>query len=177
MVSNAQFERLVMPHRNAAFNLAYWILQNRDEAEDAVQEAYLRAFRGFAGFNGGAVRSWLLAIVRNVAYSALANRKRLNQIVASNEDLEGRTGGGIEEIASTEPSPETLAIAQCERRELLSALAELPLIYRDAVVLREMEGLSYSEIAEIVGVPIGTVMSRLARGRAELRKALGRQTG
>ena len=169
-----RFERLAMPHRNAAFNLAYWMLRNRDEAEDVVQDAYLRAFRAFPTFKGDAIKPWLLVIVRNAAYSALEARKRNNNVILLSEDLKSRRDVERPEMASSAPSPEAEVIAGGERQRLLSALAELPLKYRDIVVLREMEGLSYSEIAEITGTAIGTVMSRLSRGRAELRKALMR---
>jgi len=167
-----RFERLAMPHRNAAYNLAYWMLRSRDEAEDVVQEAYLRAFRAFPTFKGDAIKPWLLVIVRNACYSALEARKRNNSIILLSDDLKARRCVQAPEMASSAPSPEAELIAEGERQQLLSALAELPLKYRDAVVLREMEGLSYSEIAEITGTPIGTVMSRLSRGRALLRKAL-----
>ncbi len=169
-----RFERLAMPHRNAAFNLAYWMLRNRDEAEDVVQDAYLRAFRAFPTFKGDAIKPWLLVIVRNAAYSALEARKRNNNVILLSDDLKSRRDVEPPEMASGAPSPEAEVIAAGERQRLLSALAELPLKYRDIVVLREMEGLSYSEIAEITGTAIGTVMSRLSRGRAELRKALMR---
>jgi len=139
MVCRSRFEEVVIPHRNAAFNLAYWILQSRDDAEDAVQDAFVRAFRAFDTFSGNGARSWILAIVRNVAYSALDARKRSRSL---------------------------------EHARLLDELARLPLIHRDILVLREMEGLSYAEIAQITGTAIGTVMSRLSRARAELRRAL-----
>ncbi len=170
--ARTRFERLVMPHHNAAFNLAYWILRNREEAEDVVQEAYLRAFRAFCSFRGEAVKPWLLVIVRNAAFSALEARKRTSNVILLSDDLKPRKDGEVREMASPGPTPEAQIIAEGERRQLLSALAALPLKYRDIVVLREMEHLSYNEIAEVTGIPIGTVMSRLSRGRAELRRAL-----
>jgi RNA polymerase sigma-70 factor (ECF subfamily) len=169
----ARFEELVIPHRNAAFNLAYWILQNREEAEDAVQDAYVRAFRAFAAFSGDGARPWLLAIVRNVAYSTLDARRRARSVVVLGEDV--RQIGEMQDVASTEPSPEALVIAQGEGRRLHAALAALPAIHRDIVVLREMENLSYAEIAQVTGTAIGTVMSRLSRARAELRRLLSDQ--
>jgi RNA polymerase sigma-70 factor (ECF subfamily) len=173
-IAATRFEQLAMPHRNAVFNLAYWILRSREEAEDVVQEAYLRAFRAFPAFKGDAIKPWLLVIVRNAAHSALEARRRASNVVLLSDDLKVkvRKGGEAPETASEAPSPEAQLIAKGERQLLLSALAKLPLKYRDVVVLREMEGLSYSEIAEVTGIPIGTVMSRLSRGRAELRKAL-----
>lgn len=170
-----RFETLVLPLKGAAFNLAYWIVQSREEAEDVVQEAYLRAFRAFPKFRGENVRAWLLVIVRNQAYSALDARKRSGGVFLVSEVLGAREGSEKQEVASSDPSPEAIMIADADRREILDALAKLPLSYRDVVVLREMEDLSYAEISEITGVPIGTVMSRLSRGRAELKKAVLRQ--
>ena len=175
MFSTRRFETLVMPLKGAAFNLAYWIVQSREEAEDVVQEAYLRAFRAFPRFRGENVRAWLLVIVRNQAYSALDARKRTGSVFPLSEDSGAHEGRDRYEVASSDPSPEAIMIADADRREILDALAKLPLFYRDIVVLREIEDLSYAEISEITGVPIGTVMSRLSRGRAELRKAVLRQ--
>jgi RNA polymerase sigma-70 factor (ECF subfamily) len=175
MVSKTRFEELVMPLRNAAFKLAYWIVQSRDGAEDVVQDAYLRAYRAFPSFKGNAVRPWLLIIVRNVAYEVLESRKRTRNVMLLSEDFKARYGGENLEVASTDPSPEMSTIANEERQRLMLALAELPPVYRDVVVLRELDGLSYAEIAEVTGAAIGTVMSRLSRGRAELRKVLVRR--
>jgi RNA polymerase sigma-70 factor (ECF subfamily) len=171
-VARTRFEQLVMPHRNAAFNLAYWMLRNRDEAEDVVQDAYLRAYRGFTSFKGDDAKPWLLMIVRNVAFTALEGRKRSNNVVVLADDLRARKDDVLSEIACSGPSPEALVIAKGERQRLQAALAALPLKYRDIIVLREMEGLAYNEIAEVTGTAIGTVMSRLSRARAELRKNL-----
>jgi RNA polymerase sigma-70 factor (ECF subfamily) len=175
MSSKSRFEELVMPLRGPAFNLAFWILQSREEAEDVVQEAFLRAFRAFPRFKGESVRPWLLVIVRNQAYTALHVRKRTGSVILLSEDLKARRGGEEPEVASLDPSPEATMISEANRQEVLGALAKLSLVYRDVVVLREMENLSYAEISEITGVPIGTVMSRLSRGRAELKKAILRQ--
>jgi RNA polymerase sigma-70 factor, ECF subfamily len=172
--SASYFERLAMPHRNAAFNLAFWILRDRADAEDVVQEAYLRAFRAFPVFRGGDVKPWLLVIVRNVAFSTLEARKRGRNLVLLAADLSGSRDADAQESACAAPNPEALAIAESERQRLMGALAALPSIYRDVVVLREMEGLSYKDIAAVTGIPRGTVMSRLSRGRAELRKVLNR---
>ena len=172
MVSRSRFEELVIPHRNAAFNLAYWILQSRDDAEDAVQDAFLRAFRAFETFSGVGARSWLLAIVRNVAYSALDARKRSRSLIMPSEEMRSLNVSNLEQMPSDDPSPEEVVTAGHEHVRLLNELARLPLIHRDILVLREMEGLSYAEIAQITGTAIGTVMSRLSRARAELRGAL-----
>jgi RNA polymerase sigma-70 factor, ECF subfamily len=175
MVSKADFEESVLPHMQAAFNLAYWIVRSREEAEDVVQDAFVRAFRGFARFDGAAPKAWLLTIVRNVAYRTLQSRKRAGNVVLFSEDLRNRESEDVREIPSQERSAETLLVAESERRQLLSALAELPANYREVIVLRELEGLSYGEIARAVDAPVGTVMSRLSRGRAELRNALARR--
>jgi RNA polymerase sigma-70 factor (ECF subfamily) len=176
MVSKKRFEELLLPHRNAAFNLAYRILQSREEAEDAVQDAYLRAFRGFDAFSGDGARPWLLAIVRNVAYSALDARKRARNVITLDEDMRSGRDAGMQDAASTDPSPEAVAIAQGDAQLLEAALERLPSIHRDIVVLREMESLSYAEIAQVTGTAVGTVMSRLSRARAELRRILSGQS-
>ena len=166
------FEEVAIPHLDAAYNLARWFTRNEKDAEDVVQEAYLRAFRAFPTFKGDAIKPWLLVIVRNACYSALEARNRNNRIILLSDDSNARRDVQAPEVASSAPSPVAELVAEVERQHLLSALAELPLKYRDVVVLREMECLSYSEIAEITGTPIGTVMSRLSRGRALLREAL-----
>jgi RNA polymerase sigma-70 factor (ECF subfamily) len=170
MVSGSRFEALVIPHRNSAFNLAYWILQSREDAEDAVQDAYVRAFRAFDTFAGTGVRAWLLAIVRNVAYTTLTAHKRSRKVIAVSKELSLGDGLGWD-AASQDPSPEEVLIAREEQQFLLDALTRLPPIHRDILVLREMEGLSYAEISQITGTAIGTVMSRLSRARAELLRS------
>ena len=172
MVSRSRFEQLVMAHRNAAYNLAYWILQSRDDAEDAVQDAYIRAFRAFDTFAGNDPRPWLLAIVRNVAYSAFNARKQSRHVIKLIGDSNEEEWVGGAEAATQDPSPETIAIVRQEHKLLLEALAGLSPVQRDVLVLREMEGLSYKDIADIMGSEIGTVMSRLSRARAELRRVL-----
>src|SRR5262252_6877592 len=154
MVSRLRFEQLVLVHRDDAYNLAYWILQSRDDAEDAVQDAYLRAFRAFGSFSA---------------------RKRSRKVIRPIEDSkeEDRVGGA--EAAIQDPSPETVAIMQQEHKLLLEGLAGLSHVQRDVLVLREMQGLSYKDIAYIMGTEIGTVMSRLSRARAELRRVVEMQ--
>ena len=175
MVTRTRFEELALPLKDAAYNLAYWIVRNRDDAEDVVQDAYLRAFRAFAGFKGDAMRPWLLAIVRNAAYRALQDRRRAGNVVSLDEVFAVHGAVDGHDIASSDPTAEAMVIADDEGRQLYAALAELPAAYRDIVVLRELEGLAYSEIAAIAGVAIGTVMSRLSRGRALLRKSIERR--
>ena len=165
MVSRSHFEELVIHHRDSAFNLAHWILQNREDAEDAVQDAYVRAFRAFDTCEGAGARAWLLAIVRNVAFTILAARKRSRKVVTLSGEL---TLGDDLAAVSPDPSPEAVVIVREGQRFLLDALTRLPPTHRDVLVLREMEGLSYAQISQITGVAIGTVMSRLSRARAEL---------
>jgi RNA polymerase sigma-70 factor (ECF subfamily) len=162
----ALFENLVLPHLSEAFALARWLTGSRAEAEDVVQEACLRAYRAIGSFAGGSSRAWLLAIVRNEAYTAL--RKR-NGALVSLEDLGLRDraalerGGGvtIAEVAT----PEVELLAKAEMDQLERAIAALPLEFREPLILRDIQGLEYREIAQITGMPIGTVMSRLARAR------------
>jgi RNA polymerase sigma-70 factor (ECF subfamily) len=159
----------------AAFNLAYWIVRSREEAEDVVQDAYLRAFRAFADRRSDAVNPWLLAIVRNTAYRSMQNRRRGTNVILLSEDLKGKDREDLGDMASSDPSAEILLIKAGERQQLLSALGELSVDYREVMVLRELEGMSYNEIAQAIEAPIGTVMSRLSRARAELREALMRR--
>jgi len=158
-----RFETLVLPHLEAAFNLARWLLRSRADAEDAAQEALLRAYRFFHGFHGGDARAWLLQIVRNTCYSWLDKNRKAKDMTEFNEEVHGRPS----------PSPETLAIASNDRGRLSEALKSLPPRYREVIVLRELEGCSYKEIASITSIPIGTVMSTLSRARRQLQMALG----
>jgi RNA polymerase sigma-70 factor (ECF subfamily) len=155
----AAFERTFLPHLPAAYNLARWLTRADADAEDVVQDAYLRAFRSFGGFYGGDGRAWFLAIVRNTGLTWL--RRNRPPTVPFDEALHG---------GSADPAP-----AGGDSETLRSALAELPPEFREAVVLRELEGLSYKEVAAVTGVPIGTVMSRLSRGRGLLRQKLAGQ--
>jgi RNA polymerase sigma-70 factor (ECF subfamily) len=165
-----QFESKVSPHVNAAYNLARWLTGNDSDAEDVVQEAMLRAFKYFDGFRGGDARSWLLNIVRNTCFTWLeANRPTEISRVAV-EDLKDAAqplyASGLVD------DPETLALTRTTAMQLDNAIAAIPAVFREVVILREMEGLSYKEIAAVIDAPIGTVMSRLARARAELRRIL-----
>src|SRR5262249_35018965 len=167
-------EELAIPHRNSAFNLAYWILHSREDAEEAVQDAYVRAFRAFDTFAGVNARAWLLAIVRNVAYNALEVRNRSRNVITQSEEVSLRNGV---DAVSQEPSPEAIIIVQEGQQLLLDALTRLSPVHRDILVLREMEGLSYAEISQITGTAIGTVMSRLSRARVELRRSMRNNYG
>lgn len=172
MVSQSLFEQLVIPHMPAAFNLACWIMRSRDEAEDVVQEAYMRAYVAFPQFSGASAKPWLLAIVRNASYRALRTRKRTGNVIFFSEDLKGKDRDRVDAIPASDPSPEGMMIAAVERDHILAALAELSTDHREVIVLRELEGLSYSEIAQAIETPVGTVMSRLSRARTDLREAL-----
>jgi RNA polymerase sigma-70 factor (ECF subfamily) len=160
----ALFERTVTPHVGAAYNLARWLTRNDQDAEDVVQEACLRAFRSIEGFHGGDSRAWILAIVRNACYTWL-HRNR-------NHDLTIPFDDRLQDLADDSPSPEALILKRVEREALTKAVEELPMEFREIVVLREMEDLSYKEIAQIADLPIGTVMSRLARARRRLQQSL-----
>jgi RNA polymerase sigma factor (sigma-70 family) len=159
-----RFEQAVLPHLGAAYNLARWLTHDDQDAEDVVQDAYLRAFRFFDGFDGGDSRAWLLAIVRNTSYTWLQQRRGPGLSTPFDEELHG--------VACEDLDPERLAVQHADRQLLREALADLPAEYREVVVLRELEGLSYKEIAGIAAVPLGTVMSRLARARKRLQHNL-----
>ena len=154
-------------HLDAAYNLARWLTRNELDAEDVVQEAYLRAFSYFATFEGGDGRGWLLTIVRNTYYNWLKQNRVHATIIPFEEETDGIRPGA--------PNPETLAIERERIHLLREALDDLPTEFRKVLVLREMEGLSYHHIASIAGVPIGTVMSRLSRARKLLRCNLTRR--
>jgi RNA polymerase sigma-70 factor, ECF subfamily len=168
-----RFERQLLPYMTAAYNLARWLLGREEDAEDAVQEAYLRAFRAFDQLAGDDPRAWLLTIVRNSCYSALRNQRN-RDVIPFDEVLHGQEPGRClaEAASGWAAEPERIASARSERDLVHAALKELPRAFREVIVLRELEGLSYKEIARVTGVPIGTVMSRLARARRQLRDVL-----
>ncbi|HTQ95153.1 MAG TPA: sigma-70 family RNA polymerase sigma factor [Candidatus Acidoferrum sp.] len=157
-----RFEECVLPHLDAAFNLALWLLRDKSNAEDATQEAILRAYRFFGTYRTGDARAWLLQIVRNYCYTWLRKNRPQEDTSVIEEDL----------MPSSAPSPEALAIASHDRERVSSALEALPTHFREIFVLRELEGCSYKEIAAITSHPIGTVMSALARARKQLKNAL-----
>jgi RNA polymerase sigma-70 factor (ECF subfamily) len=158
-----RFEALALPHMDAAYNLARWLSRSPSDADDIVQDAMLRAFRAFDGFRGGDIKAWLLTIVRNCWRSSGAAERR-----RGHTELD-------EDLAADGAGPEDTADVASRRRRLDAALALLPEEFREALVLREMEDMSYREIAEITAAPIGTVMSRLARARALLRERIGNE--
>jgi RNA polymerase sigma-70 factor (ECF subfamily) len=159
----ARFEASVLPHLDAAYNLARWILRGRADAEDVTQEALLRAYRFFGTFRSGDARAWLLQIVRNCCYTWLQKHHVAEEMSEFDEVS----------MPQEKETPESLAIARHDRDRLRRALEELPAQFREILVLRELEGCSYKEIAAITARPIGTVMSALARARQQLRAILG----
>jgi RNA polymerase sigma-70 factor (ECF subfamily) len=161
----AQFDQIVTPHLDEAYNLARWLAGNDHDAQDIAQEACVRAFRFLGGFRGGNSRAWLLTIVRNTAFSWLKKNRPAAVVSVEAEELEK-----IEDTSEPPPMPHGVDAAF-----LRKALETLPAEFREALVLRELEGLSYKEIAEIADVPVGTVMSRLARARRLLQNYLARK--
>jgi RNA polymerase sigma-70 factor, ECF subfamily len=158
------FEQAVLPHLDAAYNLARWLTRNERDAEDVVQESYLRAFRFFAGFRGGDARAWLMRIVRNTCYTWLHANRPLQEATEFDETLfspEPRS-----------PNPEEAVLRNDRGALVRKALEALPANFREVLILRELEGLSYKEIADITGMPAGTVMSSLSRARDRLRHVL-----
>jgi RNA polymerase sigma-70 factor (ECF subfamily) len=162
------FEEVVLPHLDAAFNYARWLTRNDADAEDVVQDAYVRALRFFSSLRGEDARAWLLTIVRNTWYGRFPRRAdraaTTTATVVTDEDIDNRPDAGLD--------PEAQLMQQQIVDHVRRALEELPADFREVIVLRELEGLSYKEIAGIVGIPIGTVMSRLARARERLAGVL-----
>jgi RNA polymerase sigma factor (sigma-70 family) len=173
----ARFADVVVPHLADAFSLARWIAGSRADAEDITQEACLRAFRSLGTYRGDSARAWVLTIVRNTAYSWLAKYRNIKFVSVDDLDAESRNevelGGSLAEAGAL--TPESRLIAQADASDLEQAIAALPDAFREVVVLRDIQGLSYHEIAMISGIAIGTVMSRLARGRHRLLASLGRK--
>ena len=158
----AYFEQTVLSNLDAAHNLARWLTRDDRDAEDVVQEACLRAFRFFDSFHGGDSRAWLLTIVRHTCYTWL-KKNRAHELVPLDEELDG---------VDTGLNPEELLLQNADQQSVRKAVEELPIEFREVIILRELEGLSYKEIASVTGVPLGTVMSRLARARKRLQHGL-----
>ena len=163
----ASFEEAVLPHLDAAYNLAHWLTRNDADAQDVVQEAYPRAFKFFGGFHGADGRSWLLAIVRNTCYTWMQHNRSPELTFSLDDDLD--------EIESKDLNPEALLLQSADTQMVRQALEDLPVEFREVLVLRELEEMSYRDIASITDLPLGTVMSRLARGRKRLQLALSNQ--
>lgn len=169
-IHDERYRELILPHLDSAFNLACWLTHNRDDAQDVVQEAAMRAYKYFSGFHGDDGRVWLLRIVRNTFYSWYRDngaepKTEFDETLHSPDQ------------ASAHADPEARLMRQDCDRAVHQALAALPVEFREVVVMRELEELSYKEIATIVGIPIGTVMSRLGRGRKLLAQGLGGALG
>ena len=160
----AQFEAIALPHFGAAYNLARWLVRDDHDAEDVVQEAYMRAFRFFGGYRGGDSRSWLLTIVRNTCYTWL-QQNRSRELTEPIDDK-------LDEVGISTENPETRLLQTLDAQRVRQALQDLPIEFREVLIMREMEELSYKQISTIADLPIGTVMSRLARGRKRLRELL-----
>ena len=159
-----EFERQVLPHLDAAYNLARFLMRNDQNAEDIVQEAALRAFRFFDSFRGENSRAWFLSIVRNTAFTALKRNRMDEETVVFDEELHGGQIPALDAGVALDRA--------YDRQTVRAAIEQLPAEFREAITLRELEGMSCKEIADIAGVPIGTVMSRLARARRQLQLLL-----
>jgi RNA polymerase sigma-70 factor (ECF subfamily) len=160
----ARFEQALLPHLGAAYNLARWLTQDEHDAEDVVQEAYLRALKSFGGFRGGDGRAWLLAIIRNTCYTRLRQKQAQGSVMAFDETVHDAPVPSLD--------PEQQAVRRENQQAVRRAVEALPVELREVVVLRELEGLSYKEIAAVAEIPLGTVMSRLARARDRLQQRL-----
>jgi RNA polymerase sigma-70 factor (ECF subfamily) len=169
----ATFEQVAMPHLHAAYNLARWLAGNDHDAEDVTQEAMLRALRFFAGFRGGDARTWLLTIVRNTYYSHWRRARGRDAATEFDEEVHSLDGDALG-VAAHDANPERIYARTQDVKLLDRALGEIPAEYREALVLREIEDLSYKAIAELLAVPMGTVMSRISRGRRLLLDAFER---
>jgi RNA polymerase sigma factor (sigma-70 family) len=172
----ALFARVVLPHLGDAFALARWLTGNRADAEDVVQDACLRALRGISRFSGANARAWMLTIVRHTAYTWLGKNRPAALVMTDDleavERAEFSRGGGDTEAANK--TPEAALIAKADAARLQAAIGQLPPPFRETLVLRDLQGLDYKEIAAVTGVPIGTVMSRLARARQRLMTIIGK---
>jgi RNA polymerase sigma factor (sigma-70 family) len=170
----ARFASVVVPHLADAYALARWLTGDRADAEDVVQEACLRAFRGIGGFAGVNARAWVLTIVRHAAYTWLGKNRSASLVMVDDleavEQKRSSAGAAFEQAPQT---PEAELIAKADARRLEAAIAELPVPFRETLVLRDVQGLDYREISEVTKVPIGTVMSRLARARRRLIERIG----
>ena len=167
-----QFHALILPHLDGAYNLARYLTRDATLADDVVQDAMVRAFRAFPQFRGGSPRAWLFAIVRNCCRTAQASAAGRVALVIHESSLGEEAAAQLDNHADSGPTPEEEAMRQADVGLVRAAIEAIPEPFREAIVLRELEELSYAEIAEVTGVPIGTVMSRLARGRAMLAKEL-----
>ena len=167
-----EFQRLILPHLDGAYNLARYLTRDAVLSEDVVQDAMLRAFRGFGQYRGGSSRAWLFMIVRNCCRTALAGRGGTVSLVVHEGSLSEEAAAALTEHPDPAPSPEEEVFRKADANRVRLAIEAIPDPFREVVVLRDLEELSYAEIAEVTAVPVGTVMSRLSRGRAMLAKEL-----
>lgn len=167
-----EFRRVILPHLDSAYNLARYLTRDSVLSEDIVQDAFIRALRGFAQFRGGSARAWLFAIVRNCCRTAQSGAGGPLALVVHESSLDEESALRLERHPDPAPSPEEEVIGKTEAESLRRAIEAMPEPFREAIVLRELEDLSYAEIAQVTGVPIGTVMSRLSRGRSILADIL-----
>ena len=166
---SADFQRVILPHMDAAYNLARWLTRDEQAAEDLVQDSFVRAFKSFDGFRGEDARGWILTIVRNTCYTWLAKNRAHAPALEFNDEIATVDAGALD--------PAMLAARSADSEAVRKALDELPPEFREVVVLRELEGLSYQEISKVAGVPVGTVMSRLSRARKRLEQGLVKNAG
>ena len=159
------FDRNIMPHLDAAYNFACFLSRDADAAQDVVQDAFLRAYRGYDGYQGGNPRAWVFSIVRNCYQDWLADRRRKSRVEDNSSEI------SIDDVPSGQDSPEAALVRKEEPNSVRTVIETLPRSLREVLVLRELEGFSYRQIAEVAAVPIGTVMSRLSRARKEFADA------
>ncbi len=171
-----QFEAAALPHLDAAYNLARWLLRDEHSARDVVQDAYLRAFKYFESFKGEDARPWLMQIVRNTCFTWLRDHGRGPEHVEFDEERDSHGNPTDGWTGRTDDNPETLLMRKMQSQQINDAIEQLPPLFREALVLRELEDMSYEDIAQIAGIPMGTVMSRLSRARHLLRTALAGTT-
>jgi len=168
----AEFERIMMPHLQAAHDLARWLMRHPQEADDAVQEAYLRAFRAFDGYVGGNARAWILAIIRNTCMTRLSRLRSNSKVVLLDVATLDRDPATAEALRDPARAADDMLVSENDRKRVHAALRKLPEFYREVLIMREFDELSYREISDVIGISVGTVMSRLSRGRARMRALL-----
>ena len=168
---SARADAVLLPHLDAAYNLARWLTRNDHDAEDVVQEAFVRAMRYFHAFRGGDARAWMLGIVRNTAFTWLA-KNRPAEVVAVDDEQLGELAAASTEAAIPDGNPEVVLLRSANRLLVNQAIEALPIAYREVLVMREIEDMGYKEIAAVAEIPVGTVMSRLSRARDLLRRSI-----
>jgi RNA polymerase sigma factor (sigma-70 family) len=173
----AKFQREIVPELDAAYNFARYLSRDADAAQDIVQDAFLRAYRSFDGFQGGAPRAWIFTIVRNCYHDWLIGRRRKARVEVDVRGSDDADEGAIGQVAASDDNPETALLRRAESRMVRLVLDKLPRSLREMLVLRELEGLSYRQIGEVAALPIGTVMSRLARARKQFESAWRQHAG